>query len=138
MRRVQLFIFFIIFSTAIPRSVFAQANEDKKMIRAEVADDVTLQPVKNVKVTILRAKDSTEIATAEIWNGKQGNRVYASVRFYISKVGDYIAKCEAPGYETTYNNFSITKLYKHEDIISLDKLFYIKNFVKSVNTHLVR
>lgn len=126
MRHAQLFIFFFIFSTVIPRGVFAKVNEGKKIIRAEVADDVTLQPVKDVKVTILWAKDSTEIATAKIWNGKQGNRVYASVRFYISKVGYYIAKCEAPGYETTYNNFSITKLYKHEDIISLDKPFYIK------------
>lgn len=131
MRQIYSFLFSMVLGVLMPVNIFAQDNENnKKYVSVEIADDVTLQPIRNAKVTILWAKDSTLIAHASMGESQRGNRVYASVSFYISKTGDYIAKCEAPGYETTYNNFSIKKFYKHESFIDLDKPFYIKRLKK--------
>lgn len=128
----QISLVLIIF-VFIPSLNFAQGkqrNNTDRRVLASLVDDVTLQPVPDVKVTILWAQDSSLITTAATGNGRTGYKEYTAVNFYINKIGDYIAKCEAPGYETTYNNFTITKIYKHESNINLERPFYIKKLQK--------
>ena len=42
-----------------------------------------------------------------------------------------IIKCEKEGYETTYNDYEIKKIYKNETLLRLNKPFVIKRITKS-------
>ena len=114
----------------------AQAQEKKdKTYETDVwgylVDDVLLQPVAGAKVTVMSAKDSTVIKTLTTNdNGNYGNQKRSFVIFTITEPGEYIIKAEGEGFETTYNTWSIAKLYKHESSISLGKPFYIKKLKK--------
>ena len=95
-----------------------------------LVDDMMQQPVAGAKVTIMSAKDSTIIDSIVTRIGNRANTPCAFVRFDITGPGEYIIKAEADGYETTYNNWSIDKLYKYESSISLKKPFYINRAKK--------
>ena len=117
------------------QKIYVQRKKEKvKQYETSVwgylVDDIMYQPVVGARVTVMTAKDSTVINSLVTRIGNRSNTPCAFVRFDITGPGEYIIKAEADGYETTYNNWSIDKLYKYESSISLKKPFYINRAKK--------
>ena len=93
--------------------------------------ETTGEAVVGAKVTLMRAKDSTVVDTTTARKSSNYNLVSAMVWLHVTEPGEYIAKCEADGYEPTYNNFTLEKLYKHENYMMLNSPFYIRRLRKS-------
>ena len=79
-----------------------------------LVDDRTQQPVFNAKVTVTSAQDTTLEIPVRLASGDQNNQPRSWIIFTLHEPGEYIIKCEAEGYETTVNHYTVAKLYKHE------------------------
>ena len=100
-------------------------TEYKTKVLGYLVDEITGQPVK-AKVTIMMAKDGTIFDTLTTKMQTNGYIERSWVTFTISQPGDYIIKCEADGYETTINHWSVNKLYKHEEFVRVTSPWYIR------------
>ena len=125
-RLLSLALFFCL---AISGTGFAQDQKeakDKVTLIAYIMETTTGEAVVGTKVTIMNAKDSTVVDTTTAHKNSSYNLALSMIWFTLTEPGEYIAKCEADGYETTYNNFTIEKLYKHENYMRLNSPFYIR------------
>ena len=91
-----------------------------------LVDDRTQQPVFNAKVTVTSAQDTTLEIPVRLASGDQNNQPRSWIIFTLHEPGEYIIKCEAEGYETTVNHYTVAKLYKHEHRIWVNKPWYIR------------
>lgn len=104
-------------------SVYAQKNV---IVTGRIIEDITRKAILDAHVTLLSA-DST-ILQDSIRIGKYNrNGVTAGfVLMNISNPGKYIVRLEKDGYETTYKDFEIARIYKHEDRFELPTPFVLK------------
>ena len=85
----------------------AQEKKEKKLevrVFAYVMEETTGMPVPGVKVSILRAKDSTLVDSATVRTHNNSYFASTSAWLTLSEPGEFLVKCEGKGYETTYNH----------------------------------
>ena len=112
-------------------SVFAQnAKEHEVRIWGYLVDAITYKPVIDAIFTVMNS-DSIALTSEKTNMGDSNGIPRAFIVFSVNKAGRYIIKCEKEGYETTYNDYEIKKIYKNETRIILDKPFVIKRITKS-------
>lgn len=112
----------------------AQEKKEKKLevrVFAYVMEETTGMPVPGVKVSILRAKDSTLVNSDTVRTYNNSYFASTSVRLTLSEPGEFLVKCEGKGYETTYNHWKVDKLYKHEDVLRVATPWYIRRAKKT-------
>ncbi|MBR3634511.1 MAG: outer membrane beta-barrel protein [Bacteroidaceae bacterium] len=112
----------------------AQEKKEKKLevrVFAYVMEETTGMPVPGVKVSILRAKDSTLVNSDTVRTYNNSYFASTSVRLTLSEPGEFLVKCEGKGYETTYNHWTVDKLYKHEDVLRVATPWYIRRAKKT-------
>ena len=113
----------------------AQEKKEKKYdteVWGYIVDDATQQPVQ-CKVSLLLAKDSSVVITQNTSGGDYSGKPRAWFVFTLTQPGEYIIKAEADGYETTYTNWSVPKLYKGEKTMNLSKPWYIHRIKEKKN-----
>ena len=126
----------LIVSILIPNMLSAQTKHKlhETDILGYLVDSRTEEPVYDAKVTVILASDTNVVIPAGISGGEQNGFARSWVSFTVNQPGNYIVKCEKEGYETTYNSWSIEKLYKSEKSITLRIPFFIKK-QKTDNDH---
>ena len=114
----------------------AQDKKEKKLevvLFANVVEETTGQAVPGVKVTLMRAKDSTVVDTTTVSTRHNYNIESTYAWLHITEPGEYIVRCEGKGYETTYNYWKVDKLYKHENYIEIKNPWYVRCAKKTRN-----
>lgn len=125
------FLTAIVFLVMSSISIFSQnTKEHEVQILGYLADAITYKPVFDATFTVMNS-DSIALISEKTGEGDYNGMPRAFVIFNINKAGKYIIKFEKEGYETTYNNYEIKKIYKNETWIRLDKPFVIKRITKS-------
>ena len=125
---IKAVVFALLLTSALS-SANAQDKKEKKYetdILGYLVDSRTEEPVYDAKVTVILASDTNVVIPAGISGGEQNGFARSWVSFTVNQPGNYIVKCEKEGYETTYNSWSIEKLYKSEKSITLRIPFFIK------------
>ena len=102
-KTVLLLLCFFVMST------FVHAQK-KVRIWGYVVDRITYQAVNDVKFTVMTV-DSVALFSDLSGEGDKGGKPMSFVIFSITQAGKYIIKCEKEGYETTYNDYEVKKLY---------------------------
>ena len=113
---------------------YAQDKKEKKLeveVRGLVMEETTGQAVPGVKVTLMWAKDSTVVDSAKVRTSNNSYFASTYVWLTISEPGEYLVKCEGKGYDTTYNHWTVDKLYKHEDFLRVATPWYIRRAKKT-------
>ncbi len=128
LRRSFAAIVILVISTI---SVLAQKTKEHEVhIWGHLVDAITYKPVIDATFTVMNS-DSIAIVSKKTGMGDYSGMPRAFVAFSINKAGKYIIKCEKEGYETTYNDYEIKKIYTNETRITLNKPFFIKRITKS-------
>ncbi|MBR4783291.1 MAG: carboxypeptidase regulatory-like domain-containing protein, partial [Bacteroidaceae bacterium] len=115
---------------------FAQDKKENKyntQVWGYLVDDATMKPI-DANITLMNANDSTVIAIFKTSRGDYSGIPRAFVIFTLTKPGNYIIKAEAEGYEPTYNNWNVPKLYRSESMLKLSKPWYIHK-IKAKKDH---
>ncbi|MBQ7742820.1 MAG: hypothetical protein IJT90_07865 [Bacteroidaceae bacterium] len=131
---IKAVVFALLLTSALS-SANAQDKKEKKYdteVWGYIVDDATQQPVQ-CKVSLLLAKDSSVVITQNTSGGDYSGKPRAWFVFILTQPGEYIIKAEADGYETTYTNWSVPKLYKGEKMMNLSKPWYIHRIKEKKN-----
>ena len=99
-------------------------------IWGHLVESITYKPVSDATFTVMTS-DSVVVFSDITGSGDFNGLPRAFALFSLNKAGRYILKFEKDGYETTYNNYEIKKIYKNQKRIILDKPFFIKRISKS-------
>ena len=98
-------------------SAFSLFSKDIKkhevQIWGHLVDIFTYKPVIDATFTVMTS-DSVAVTSGKTSQGDYSGIPRAFVIFNLNKAGKYIIKCEKEGYETTYNDYEIKKIYKNE------------------------
>lgn len=112
-------------------SIFSKdIKEHEVQIWGHLVDILTYKPVIDATFTVMTS-DSVAVTSGKTSQGDYSDIPRAFVIFNLNKAGKYIIKCEKEGYETTYNDYEIKKIYKNETLLRLNKPFVIKRITKS-------
>ena len=126
-RSFMTLVFFII--SAI--SIYAQDKKEREvLIMGHLVDIFTYKPVIDATFTVMNS-DSIALFSGKTSMGDTNGIPRAFASFKLNEAGKYIIKFEKEGYETTYNDYEIKKIYKTENYIRIDKPFLIKRITKS-------
>ncbi|MBQ6064354.1 MAG: outer membrane beta-barrel protein [Prevotella sp.] len=124
----KVFLLAVLASISLNYALAQEKNQPRDSVRVigKVADMLTSQPVFNVQCELMWAADSSLIDTLRTVTGDSNNKPVSFVMFHIKRPGRYILRMRKDGYETTDQMFEVKRFYKDEEIVNLDKPFYMQ------------
>lgn len=111
--KLKILIILLIF----PALSFSQEKVDTFIVGTRLIDKFTHEPVFGAKVELLNATDSSLVNVVKMQKGDYYRKPAAMASVCITHPGKYLVRCSKQGYETTYNELNIKRLYKRERYI---------------------
>ena len=99
-------------------------NKERALsVYVDLKDHLTHDPIKDAKVELLWAADSTHADTVHVEYHEEEYYKSSWIEFPIKKAGNYLVKVEAEGYVTKYVPLEVKKIYKRERYLTMKTIY---------------